>query len=234
MPKLVVLGGRGFVGSQVCKEALNTGLQVVGISRSGTPPPMHDKWVEQVQWVRGDALEPRTYEHILPGAVGVISCIGAFGSNQDMLKFNGTANVAAIEAAKAAGVPRFVFISAQIPNIPGIEMLLGGYVQGKAQAEEALRRCYPGTGVALRPGVIYGPRVVSTTLTLPLQYAFQPLEALLARVPNARQLSQLPLVGAAFVPPLSVDAVARAAVRAATDASVPGGVLDVWQLQAYK
>jgi glutamate dehydrogenase/leucine dehydrogenase len=34
-PKLVVFGGRGFVGSAVCKEALNTGLHVVAISPSG-------------------------------------------------------------------------------------------------------------------------------------------------------------------------------------------------------
>lgn len=34
-PKLIVFGGRGFVGSAVCKEALNTGLHVVAISPSG-------------------------------------------------------------------------------------------------------------------------------------------------------------------------------------------------------
>ncbi len=33
---------------------------------------------------------------------------------------NGTANVTAVETAKAAGVPRFVFVSATIPNLPGI------------------------------------------------------------------------------------------------------------------
>lgn len=35
MPKLVVFGGRGFVGSHIVQEALNTGLHVVAISRSG-------------------------------------------------------------------------------------------------------------------------------------------------------------------------------------------------------
>lgn len=34
-PKLVVFGGRGFVGSAVCKEALKTGLHVVSITPSG-------------------------------------------------------------------------------------------------------------------------------------------------------------------------------------------------------
>jgi hypothetical protein len=34
-PKLVVFGGRGFVGSAVCKQALQTGLHVVSITPSG-------------------------------------------------------------------------------------------------------------------------------------------------------------------------------------------------------
>ena len=50
----------------------------------------------------------------------------------------------------------------------------------------------------------------------------------------AKTLSSVPVAGAAFVPPISVQAVAKAAVAAATDPSVPGGILDVWQLQAYE
>lgn len=37
-------------------------------------------------------------------------------------------------------------------------MIIGGYINGKAQAEEALRLNYPEGGVALRPSVIYGDR----------------------------------------------------------------------------
>ena len=73
---------------------------------------------------------------------------------------NGTANVLAIETAKDAGVPRFVFISATIPKLPGLGMLVGGYINGKALAEEAVRKHYPETGVFLRPSVIYGDRQV--------------------------------------------------------------------------
>eukprot|EP00955_Chlamydomonas_euryale_P067455 359841-Chlamydomonas_euryale.AAC.8 len=36
------------------------------------------------------------------------------------LQVNGTANVMAVEACKAAGIPRFVYISATIPQLPGI------------------------------------------------------------------------------------------------------------------
>jgi hypothetical protein len=37
------------------------------ISRAGTPPPLKEAWVSQVTYLRGDALEPRTYEDILSG-----------------------------------------------------------------------------------------------------------------------------------------------------------------------
>ena len=45
---------------------------------------------------------------------------------------------------------------------------------------------------------------------------------------HAKSASQIPLVGPLFVPPVNVKAVAKAAVRAATDNAVPPGVLDVW------
>lgn len=57
---------------------------------------------------------------------------------------------------------------------------------------------------------------------------------LLDKVPAAKQLAGLPLVGAAFTPPISVQAVARAAVRAATDPSVPAGAMEVWDMQQFR
>ncbi|PNH05125.1 hypothetical protein TSOC_008651 [Tetrabaena socialis] len=245
-PKLVVFGGRGFVGSHVCAEAVRQALGVVAISRAGTPPLSREPWVGGVTWARGNALEPQTFLPHLEGAEAVVSCIGGFGTQEEMLRVmrggvvvltNGAANVAVIEAALAAGVKRFVLISAHIPNIPGIESVLGGYVHGKRQAEDALRAAFPTTGVALRPSIIYGDRAVSQGLTLPLGLLFQPVEGLIERLgPRARAVAEgVPFLGAALLPPVSVQAVARAAVRAATDLAVPGGVIDVWELSAsYK
>jgi hypothetical protein len=108
--------------------------------------------------------------------------------------------------------------------------------QGKAQAEAELFRSYPETGVALRPWLIYGDRRVSTALTLPLGALFGPVETLLKKLPpaQARALAALPVIGAGFVPPVSVAQVARVAVAAATDASVPGGVIDDWAISEWK
>ena len=49
-PKLIVFGGNGFVGTRVCEEALQTGLAVVSINRSG-PPKATAAWTSDVEWV---------------------------------------------------------------------------------------------------------------------------------------------------------------------------------------
>ncbi len=77
-------------------------------------------------------------------------------------------------------------------------------------------------------------RVVSTNLTLPLGAVFGPAEALLKKISNSRQLAGTPLVGPLFYPPADVHAVAKAAVQAATDGSVPAGVMDAWQVSEFK
>jgi len=95
----------------------------------GTPPLHKEAWTQDVEWARGNALEPRTYESLLPGALAAISCVGGFGSQSEMQRINGTANATAIATAKAAGVPRFVYLSAHTPNVPGIDLILSGYIQ---------------------------------------------------------------------------------------------------------
>lgn len=55
-------------------------------STLGTPPVNNEPWTREVEWVRGNALEPQTYQHHLAGAVAAISCVGGFGNQQQMLK----------------------------------------------------------------------------------------------------------------------------------------------------
>ncbi|CAK9194899.1 unnamed protein product [Sphagnum troendelagicum] len=142
--KLLVLGGNGFVGTHVCQEALTRHVPVVSISRSGRPAAAahdHHPWMNDVNWVQGDILHPERWKHALQEVSAVISCVGAFGSNQTMLKINGEANIAAINAASESGVTRFVYISAVDYGLPSF--VLGGYFKGKKAAEEALLRKFP-------------------------------------------------------------------------------------------
>ncbi|KAF7130023.1 hypothetical protein RHSIM_Rhsim10G0066000 [Rhododendron simsii] len=219
--KLLVLGGNGFVGSHVCREALKRGLTVSSLSRSGRPS-VNEAWAHEVFWHQGDLLLPESLKDALNGVTSVISCVGGFGSNSHMYKINGTANINAIRAAAEQGVKRYVYISAA--DFGFVNYLLQGYYEGKRAAETELMIRFPYGGVILRPGFIHGTRQVGS-MKIPLGAIGSPLEMVLK---HAKPLSQIPLVGPLLTPPVSVNSVARVAVRAATDPVFPPGIVDVY------
>ncbi|XP_070021042.1 uncharacterized protein At1g32220, chloroplastic isoform X1 [Nicotiana sylvestris] len=224
--KLLVLGGNGFVGSHVCKEALDRGLTVASLSRTGRSS-IQDSWANSIIWHQGNLLSTDSWKDALKGVTSVISCVGGFGSNSYMYKINGTANINAIRAASEEGVKRFVYISAADFGVANY--VLQGYYEGKRAAETELLTRYPYGGIILRPGFIYGTRRVGS-MKLPLGVVGSPLEMILQR---AKPLSQIPLVGPLFTPPVNVTAVAKVAVRAATDPVFPPGVIDVYGILRY-
>ncbi|XP_027182666.1 uncharacterized protein At1g32220, chloroplastic [Coffea eugenioides] len=224
--KLLVLGGNGFVGSHICKEALDRGLTVASLSRTGRSS-IQESWANSVIWHHGNLLSNDSWKDALKGVTSVISCVGGFGSNSHMYKINGTANINAIRAASEEGVKRFVYISAADFGVANY--LLQGYYEGKRAAETELVTRYTYGGVILRPGFIYGTRRVGS-MKLPLGVIGSPLEMVLQR---AKPLSQLPLVGPLFNPPVNVTAVAKVAVRAATDPVFPPGIVDIYGILRY-
>ncbi|KAL6295902.1 hypothetical protein ACE6H2_004044 [Prunus campanulata] len=224
--KLLVLGGNGFVGSHVCREALDRGLSVASLSRSGRSS-LHDPWANNVTWHKGNLLSLESLKDALDGVTSVISCVGGFGSNSYMYKINGTANINAIRAASEKGVKRFVYVSAADFGV--VNYLLRGYYEGKRAAETEILTKFPYGGVILRPGFIYGTRSVGS-VKLPLGVIGSPLEMLFQ---HTRPLNQLPLVGPLFTPPVNATAVANVAVRAATDPVFPPGIVDVYGIQRY-
>ncbi|KAI3468392.1 hypothetical protein Pfo_025055 [Paulownia fortunei] len=219
--KLLVLGGNGFVGSHVCKEALNRGLTIASLSRSGRSS-IQESWANSVIWHQGNLFSTDSWKDALKGVTSIISCVGGFGSNSEMYKINGTANINAIRAASEEGVKRFVYISAADFGV--VNYLLRGYYEGKRAAETELLTRFPYGGVILRPGFIYGTRRVGS-MKLPLGVIGSPLEMVLQ---HAKPLNQVPLVGPLFTPPVNVNAVAKVAVRAATDPVFPPGIVDVY------
>eukprot|EP01023_Acetabularia_acetabulum_P029845 TRINITY_DN2811_c0_g2_i3.p1 TRINITY_DN2811_c0_g2~~TRINITY_DN2811_c0_g2_i3.p1 ORF type:complete len:297 (+),score=62.18 TRINITY_DN2811_c0_g2_i3:100-990(+) len=229
-PKLAVFGGNGFVGSRVCQEAINMGMDVVSINRTGRPNNIKEQWIDNVTWVSADAFDVSNYESQLQGCTGAISTVGAFGSNEQMLKVNGEANMKAIAAAKEAGVPRFVFIGVHEYGLPDI--VLNGYFQGKKNAENCLKDTYGDQGVTLKPGFVSGRRLVGS-VALPLEYVGNPLAKILGYFPT-KEITKFPVVGAGFVPPVTVECLAKAAVMAALDPQFGRQVLDVWEINEFK
>lgn len=87
--RIVVFGGNGYVGQRVVKAALLAGVDVTSINRSGAPSNFTavSKAGSNavVNWIKGDLFNAEAWRHELSGATGVVSCVGAFGSNEVLL-----------------------------------------------------------------------------------------------------------------------------------------------------
>lgn len=212
--RVVVLGGSGFVGSAICKAAVSKGIEAISLSRSGRPS-YSSSWVDQVTWMSGDVFYAN-WDEVLAGATAVVSTLGGFGSEEQMQRVNGEANVVAVTAAKDFGIPKFILISVHDYNLPSF-LLSSGYFTGKRKAESEVLSKYPTSGVVLRPGFIYGKRRVDG-FEIPLDLIGGPLERFLQATENfTKPLSSLPGSDLLLAPPVSVDDVAFAVINAITD-----------------
>ncbi|TKY70060.1 3-dehydrosphinganine reductase [Spatholobus suberectus] len=212
--RIVVLGGNGFVGSAICKAAVSRGIEVISLSRSGRPT-YSDAWVDQVTWISGDVFYVN-WDEVLVGATAVVSTLGGFGSDEQMKRINGEANVVAVNAAKEYGIPKFILISVHDYNLPSF-LLSSGYFTGKRKAESEVLSKYPNSGIVLRPAFIYGKRRVDG-FELPLDLVGKPAERILRAIENfTKPLSSLPASDLLLAPPVSVDDVALAVINGVTD-----------------
>ncbi|KAL0910260.1 hypothetical protein M5K25_021223 [Dendrobium thyrsiflorum] len=224
--KILVLGGNGFVGSHVCKEAVQQGFSVSSFSRSGRSS-IQESWADSVVWHQGSLLVQDSLKNAMNDVSAVVSCVGGFGSYSHMYKINGTANINAIRTAAEQGVKRFVYISAADFGL--VNYLLRGYYDGKRAAEAELLSKFTYGGVILRPGFIYGTRQVGG-MKIPLGVIGSPLEMILQ---HAKPLNKVPVFGPLLTPPVSVTAVAKVTVRAATDQVFPPGIVDVYGILRF-
>lgn len=212
--RVVVLGGSGFVGSAICKAAVSKGIEVISLSRSGRPT-YSGSWVDQVTWKSGDVFYV-TWDEVLTGATAVVSTIGGVGSEEQMLRINGEANVVAVNAAKEYGVPKFILISVHDYNLPSF-LLSSAYFTGKRKAESEVLSKYPNSGVVLRPTFIYGKRKVGD-FEIPLDLIGEPAESILRAIENfTKPLSSIPASDLLLAPPVSVDDLALAVLNAVVD-----------------
>ena len=219
--KVVVLGGNGFVGSRVTQKLAESGNRVIAISRSGDIPKWAETYdfVNDVEWVSTDVNDAVALQKVLKGANSVISAIGAIGFDEArLIEGNGKSNVAAIETAKKAGVPKFVYVSVanQVKDAMG-DLVLKPYFEGKDMAESALMKNYPGSkGTIVGPSFIYGGD--SFTLTpprVPGGYG-----SFIQKILSSGPISKLAEISPKFIalvlaPPVSVESVAGASSAAA-------------------
>lgn len=87
---IVVVGGTGFLGKQICLAGLNSGYKVTSISRSGVPDlddnvlPLST--LSQIKWVKGDVFDPSTYSTEFQNASAVIHSMGTIFNDPNYKK----------------------------------------------------------------------------------------------------------------------------------------------------
>jgi len=182
---VLVFGGRGFVGAAVCREVARKGFPVAILSRSSRTGAGGALGTSVQQLSGIDALKPETYEHLLPGARAIVISIGEApwaertgGSKERAIMMNGETNVAALQAAARAKVPRVVLVNATMPQWS----LVAGYREGKEMAEAEARRYPEAAGLGadksaaliLKPGVISGTKYWGS-VPIPFGLAFAPM-----------------------------------------------------------
>jgi uncharacterized protein YbjT (DUF2867 family) len=153
---VVVFGGSGFIGTHVVKQLAKRGKRIRVPMRR--PHLGHELRVlgdvGQVQLVQANVRFPESVERALEGANAVVNLVGLLfekGSQKfDEVQAEGAATIA--EAAKKAGVARFVQVSAIGADANG----KAKYARTKAAAEEGVRARVP-TATVVRPSIVFGP-----------------------------------------------------------------------------
>lgn len=157
---VVVAGGTGLLGRAITKALLDAGHTVVVASRS---QPARDPIDARASWVRADVTDPSTLPAALAGADAVVDAVQfpnspiedpKKGLTFERIDLGGTKNL--VDAAKAAGVPRFVGLS----GVGAAEDAEFHWLRYKWAEEQHVKA----SGVPFtmfRPSWIYGPRDVS-------------------------------------------------------------------------
>jgi uncharacterized protein YbjT (DUF2867 family) len=153
---IVIFGGSGFIGRHLVKALAKRGKRVRVAMRR--PHLGHELRVlgdvGQVQLVQANVRYPESVARALDGASAAVNLVGLLfekGSQKfGAVQAEGARTIA--EAAKAAGISRFVHVSA----IGADEKSRSAYGRTKAQAEQAVRAALP-TASILRPSIVFGP-----------------------------------------------------------------------------
>lgn len=152
---ITVFGGSGFLGRHIVRALAKAGYRVRVASRR--PHLAQDLRVMgvvgQVQLVQANIRVASSVERAVEGASGVINLVGVLAESgrQNFSSLHAAGAKAVAEAAAAAGIERFVQVSAIGADADSPSR----YAQSKAAGEAAVKAAIP-TATILRPSIVFG------------------------------------------------------------------------------
>jgi 2-alkyl-3-oxoalkanoate reductase len=170
---IFITGATGLVGSHAAEEALRRGHRVRALVRPTSDTRRLTEW--GVQTIVGDLEDPAALKTGVSGADWVFNCaakVGDWGTLDEFRRLNVQALSILLDAAKGAGVERFVHVSSlgvyegrdhfgTDETVPPAASSLDAYTRSKTEAEALALEYHRlrGLPVAIvRPGFIYGER----------------------------------------------------------------------------
>lgn len=148
--RVALIGGSGFVGHYIVERLLAAGHQAVLLLRPGSQSKR--QWPDRVETIEGDLKDQSALEQLMLDCDAFIYLVGILreskGASFEETQYRGV--VRSLDAAKRAGVDRFLLMSAN-----GVKPGGTPYQDSKYRAEQAAI----GSGLAttiFRPSVIFG------------------------------------------------------------------------------
>ena len=212
--RVAIIGGTGFVGGYLVDALIEAGHEPSVLVRVGSESKLRQ--ASKVRAVSGDLASPRGIREVLEGSDAVIYNIGILrefaskGVTFDKLQHRGVIRI--IEAAKEAGISRFLLMSAN-----GVKEQGTPYQVSKYRAERVLETS--GLDFTIfRPSVIFGdPRgTIEFATQLYRDMVVPPLPAVGFYTGSGASKGEV------LMSPVFVEDVARAFVVALEDESTIG------------
>ena len=144
---IAVTGGTGFVGAHLLRMASEQGYGLRALTRRPVAS------ADGITWIEGALDRPESLRSLAEGADAVVHIAGLISGSRaefEAVNAGGTANM--IEAARSAGVQRFIHIS----TLAAREPQLSNYGWSKCEAERIVKASGLDWTI-VRPPAVFGP-----------------------------------------------------------------------------
>jgi len=171
-PRVLVLGGTGFVGRQVCEQLARLGWHITVPTRRATNANRVQS-LPGLTVIEASVHQPTDLARLMPGHDAVVNLVAVLHGDEDRFEqVHVTLPGLIADAMRQAGVRRLVHVSALGASLQGPSM----YQRSKARGETVLHSAGLQLTV-LRPSVIFGAddRFLNLFADLQAMVPFMPL-----------------------------------------------------------